>query len=368
MGKNNARMVDPGVLLQMGINPKTGLPAKIGSEPSALKENMRKILRIIDEQDAINRFRWYNLPDGLDGQLLERILYYKGQGAFFYMETDNKFYFLPYALSGNIDVYGRFTGITPLPFGGGTASDGKEKPWITGLTKKPVYSIKLDEIDKKFFSDSCVLLKDYSPQYSQTIISRQVINEPLLDTMAECIPFMRTALIASTGIKGMRVDDADQQREVNNAANAIKDAALSGDMYVPVVVPVELQELTDGNVGKSEDYMLAMQSMDNFRLSTYGLENGGLFQKKAHVLEAEQAVNGGNVGLVYQDSLTRRQNFCDIINSIWGLGIWVEPSESVLGMDQNMDGYAFDVSENEIIEEGGSDGLNNTSGPDDSGI
>ena len=360
------RLQDPNILIQMGINPKTGLPIKAGSTPSTLKEDVRKMLRIIDEQDAINRFKWYNLPDGLDGQLLERILYYKGQGAFFYMETDNRFYFLPYALDGTIDVYGRFTGITPLPFGGGTATDGKEKPWITGLIRKPVYSIKLDEITPDFFTDSCVLLKDYSPQYNQTIISRQIINEPLLDTMAECIPFMRTSLIAGSGIKGMRVDDADQQREVQNAARAITDAALNGDMYVPVVVPVELQELTDGALMKSEEYMLAMQSLDNFRLSTYGLENGGLFQKKAHMLEAEQAVNGGNVGLVYQDSLTRRQNFCDIINSIWGLGIWVEPSESVLGMDQNMDGAAYDVNDAPI--EGGDDVGSNSTGSNDTTI
>ena len=236
---------------------------------------------------------------------------------------------------------------------------------ITGLVKKPVYSIKLDEITPDFFMNSCVLLKDYSPQYNQTIISRQVINEPILDTMAECIPFMRTSLIAGTGIKGMRVDDADQERSVNEASYSIVDAALNGDMYVPVVVPVELQELTDGAVAKSEEYMLAMQSLDNFRLSTYGLENGGLFQKKAHILEAEAAVNGGNVGLVMQDSLTRRQNFCDIINSIWGLGIWVEPSESVLGMDQNMDGAAYDV--NNAPVEGGNN-VGDTSGSDDTTI
>ena len=364
--KNNARLVDPNILIQAGINPKTGLPIKASNgNKSCLKEEVRKALRIIDEQDAINRFKWYNLPDGLDGQLLERILYYKGQGAFFYMESDNKFYFLPYALSGTIDVYGRFTGITPLPFGGGTTSDGKEKPWITGLVKKPVYSIKLDEITPDFFMNSCVLLKDYSPQYNQTIISRQIINEPILDTMAECIPFMRTSLIAGTGIKGMRVEDADQEQSVNEASLSISDAALNGQMYVPVTAPVELQELTDGAVAKSEEYMLAMQSLDNFRLSTYGLENGGLFQKKAHILEAEAAVNGGNVGLVMQDSLTHRQNFCDIINSIWGLGIWVEPSESALGMDQNMDGVAYDI--NDAPVEGGNN-VGDTSGSDDTTI
>lgn len=320
---------DVSTLIQAGINPKTGLPIKAGDTHNCeLKGNIKKVMRIIDEQTAINRFKWYNLPVGLNSQLLERVLYYKGQGAFFYMPTDEKFYFLPYTLDGTIDVYGRFTAITPLPFAGGnTQANGKEKPWITGLRKYPKYDIELEVIDEDTFENSCVLLKDYSPQYSETIISRQILNDPLLDTMAECIPFMRTSLIAGTGIKGMRVDDADQEREVNNAAHAITDAALSADMFVPIVAPVELQELTSQNLSKAEEYMLALQSLDNFRLSTYGIENGGLFQKKQQMLQSEQEMNGGNVGLVYQDSLTIRQHFCDIVNSIWGLNIWCDQVE-----------------------------------------
>ena len=50
---------------------------------------------------------------------------------------------------------------------------------------------------------------------------------------------------------------------------------------------------------------------------------------------------GGQQSRVYQDGLTIRQNFCDIVNAIWGLGIWVETSESVVG-DVNMDGKNVD--------------------------
>ena len=116
-------------LIQAGINPATGLPIKMGGSPSQLKEDIRKLLRIVDEQNAVNRYNWINLPDGLTGELIERMLYYKGQVAFFYMETDNTFYCLPYALDGSIDVYGRFTGITPIPFNG-KAESKDEKPWI----------------------------------------------------------------------------------------------------------------------------------------------------------------------------------------------------------------------------------------------
>ena len=362
-----AKLTNPQLKIQAGIDPKTGLPVKEGSpEDSAYRLAMEKLIKRKDKAQAINRYKWYNLPDGLTGHLLERILYYKGQGAFFYMEADNKFYFLPYALDGNIDVYGRYTGITPLPFAGGTTNDGKEKPWITGLNRKPVYSIKLDELTYDDIIESCVLLKDYSPDIAQTVIPRDTLNKNFIEPMSEMFPYMRTALMLGSGIKGMRVDDADQSNQVKNASMNIKSAALKGEAYVPVIAPTELQELTDGAPRLGEEYMLAFQAMDNFRLSTYGIENGGVFQKKAQVLQAEQAMNGGNVDLVYQDGLTLRQEFCDIVNSIWGLGIWCEPSESVLGYDANVDGKLYD--ENNASIGGNDNGMGNNTGSDDSTI
>ena len=63
MAKNNARLFDPTALIQSGINPKTGLPIKFGDgETSQSKEEIRKQLRILDEQNAVNRYTWYNQP------------------------------------------------------------------------------------------------------------------------------------------------------------------------------------------------------------------------------------------------------------------------------------------------------------------
>ena len=343
MAKNNAKMVDTNLILQAGINPINGLPVKVSStQKCMLKSEIKKTLRILDEQNAINRYKWFNLPSSLDGQLLERILYYKGQGMFFYMEANDTFYFLPYALNGTIDVYGRFQGVTPLPFNGSTSNeDGKEKPWITGLTRKPIYDVLGENLEDEF-TDGCVLLSDYSKQISQTNISRQILQDPILDAMAEAFPLARTSLIAHSGIKGMRVNDEDQKSQVGLASDSVTEAALNGKIWIPLVGNIEYQELTDGTALKSEEFLLYMQALDNFRLSLYGLDNGGLFQKKSHMLQDEQDMNSGNVGLIYQDGLTIRQKFCDIVNSIWGLGIWCEASETVSGMDTNLDGQIAD--------------------------
>ena len=207
-----------------------------------------------------------------------------------------------------------------------------------------LYGMKLpEELTEEDFTKSCVLLHDYTKQLSQTIIPRSQVNEPLLDVMSECIPFMRTSLLLSTGVRGVKISDADQSESVIDASRSLENAALVGDPYVPIIgSPVEMQELTDGAVGKSEEYMLALQSLDNLRLSGYGIDNGGLFEKKAHELQSEADINGGPVGLVLQDGLDIRQNFCNIVNSIWDLGIWCEPAQNIMGVDLDGDGAIYD--------------------------
>ena len=299
-----------------GVDLKTGLPARI-SPNNACKENIKIQLREIDRQDAVNRYVWYNLPMDLPSQEVERMLYYKGQLCFYYDKDLEQFYFMPYALDGTIDFYGRYNTVHPVPMTSGTDDKGNkaQAEYLANKHLKCIYGMQLEEgeVDPE---NSCVLLHDRSKQLSQTILPRAQIQDPLLDVMAECIPYMRTCLLAGSGIKGIRVQDADQADNVHDAARTMKHAALNPEPWIAIEGNVEMQELTDGAVLKAEEYMLALQSLDNFRLSTYGIDNGGLFEKKAHELQSEADINGGPVGLVMQDGLAIRQNFCNIVNSI----------------------------------------------------
>lgn len=323
-----AKLPDYKTLIQAGINPKTGLPLKLGSgNPESLKEDLKRIISIIDRQDAVKRFTWYNLPSGLSGDLIERILYYKGQGMFFYMKTNNTFYFLPYALNGSIDVYGRYLGVTPLIFGGPAASqqNGKEKVWIDGLIREPINEIVLpDEWTEQLIDTKCVLLRDYINDISQTITPRVDLNRPLVNVEAEMIPFMRTSLIGSSGVSGMRVTSQDEQSNVEAASQSVEHAALVGNKWIPIVGTVDFQSLDTSNAANVQEFMLAMNSLDNLRLSTYGLSNGGLFEKQGTILQSEADAAGVNTGLILQDGLDQRQNFCNLVNSLFGLRIWCE--------------------------------------------
>ena len=337
-----AKLPDLETLWQAGINPKTGLPTKFGSSKCTIKEDIKKYLRLIDEQDAVNRYVWYNLPANITSQELERMLYYKGQLCFFYDKDLEEFYFTPYALDGTIDFYGRYNTIHPVPMTSGSDDKGNkaQAQYLAEKKLKCIYGLNID--GKADLTTSTVLLHDYTKQLAQTIQPRVVVNDPLLDVMAECIPFMRTAMIGSTGIKGVRVQDADQQQNVIDGSRSLEYSAMTGNPWVPIIGNIEFQELTNGDTGKIEEYMLAMQSLDNLRLSGYGIDNGGLFEKKAHELQTEADINGGPVGLIMQDGLSIRQNFCNIVNSIWGIGIWCEPAQNISGTDTDGDGVIYD--------------------------
>ena len=257
---------------------------------------------------------------------------------------------MPYALDGTIDFYGRYNTVHPVPMTSGTDDKGSkaQAQLLSQIKLNCVYGqiIYEDEINDDLLTNSCVLLHDYTKQLAPTIIPRVTVNDPLLDVEAECIPFLRTALVAGSGIKGIRVNDADQADSVHDASKGMLRAALTAEPFVAMLGNVQFQELTDGAVLKAEEYMMAMQSLDNLRLSGYGLENGGLFEKKAHLLNAENEVNQSNVGLVYQDGLSIRQNFCNIVNSIWNLGIWCEPSQNETMADYDGDGMLYDSDDN----------------------
>lgn len=342
-----AKLPDYQTMFMAGIDPKTGLPVKF-SKGNATKDAIKLGLRVVDEQDAVNRYVWYNLPTNLTSQELERMIYYKGQLCFFYDKNLEEFYFMPYALDGTIDFYGRYNTIHPVPMTCGTEDKGNkaQAQYLAGLKLKCVYGIKMpDEVTPEDLTDDTVLLHDYTKQLSQTIIPRVTINDPILDVMAECVPFMQTNLLLSTGINAIRVQDADAAQNVEDAARSMKDAALKQKPWLAIEGNIDFQELTNGQVGKSEEYMLAMQSLDNLRLSLYGIDNGGLFEKKAHELQSEADINGGPVGLVMQDGLQIRQNFCNIVNSIWDLGIWCEVNQNVSMADIDGDGVYYDTDE-----------------------
>ena len=350
------KMYDGKLNRELGINQKV----KQVNENSSLifgfspeKDNIKKLLRIIDEQDAINRYKWYNIPCDLTSNELERLLYYKGSLCLFYCEALGKFFITPYALDGTIDFYGRYNTIKPVPMASGTDKEDEKREKaqaqiLSTMSLKVVKEVLLpEELDYETLTNSAVIIRDYTNQLSQTNIARSLLNDELLTMMSDYMPLLSTNLIMGTGISAIRVSSSDEKDEVKAMAQAVYNAALNKNPYVAVTTGVEPKELVGGSRNRPEDYLLAFQSLDNFRLSTYGIANGGVYEKKAHILESENAINYSTVMSAYQDGLKQRQDSCNIANSIWGLMLWCDPSESAMGADIDGDGLVIDEEKEE---------------------
>lgn len=341
-----AKITQQDLYLMAGINPKTGLPLRYEDQEAHRYNEIKKMLYIMDRQTAVNRYKWGMLPISLTSEELERLVYLKGQLALFYVEELEEFFILPFALSGTIDPYGRYNYIKPIPFTDGVDSQKDAKTPLSLLLSNKEFKVVKDVLlTPPTYDDrtkSAVILWDYSKEFAENILPRFLINKPLLEEMAEIIPYMKTCLLKGTGVEGVRVNSADEEADISQMSKSIKDSALKGKPYVAVTGALDFQELAGGSLSKAEEYLLCFQALDNLRLSTYGIENGGIFEKKAHILEAEAQMNMPSVSVIFADGLAQRQRFCDIVNSIWDLGMYVEPSESIVKTDLNGDGVAYD--------------------------
>jgi len=348
MAKNNARIIDEELWKQSGIDRKTGLPLKmLNSIDVSLLSGTRMLLRIKDEQQAVNRYKW-DIPSGLKltSEEIERFLYYKGQLCFFRMKkpnsTDYNYYLTPYALEGTINLYGQFNSVKPVPFASGMDKKDENKkpaydPIALALSLLTLTVVRKNDDIPEDLDNCCVLLHDYTKQYSEYIIPRQQLQEPLLEIMSLTVPYLRTNMLASVGVKGIRVGDADQYKQVIEGSQSLDNYAKNGKIWYPILGSIEAQELTEKNMAAMNDYMQTFQSLDNLRLSLYGLANGGVFEKKAHTLGKEEEINQTNTDLVYDDGLSIRKEFCDLVNKIWNIGISVKENKQDLQSNPEME-------------------------------
>lgn len=357
---NNAKILDLESYIKAGINPKTGLPLRF-SDDSELLNNMKKVIRIRDEQTAVNRYTWYNTGLNITSQEIERLLYYKYSLVFFLLE--DQFYIMPYALDGTIDFYGRENTVHPIPI----SDTGKTDDPAIKRQKEVLSQIKLDikrgvllDPTIEDFLHAGVIIKDYTPQASITSgIPRAQLQDPVIEFESTVFPYMKTAMMNSTGTQAVQVNDSGEYEDVLEAANAFDKAAKSGKPLIPIIGKLNMQAINKGSITDPESYLMTMQSIDNFRESAYGLAKGGLFMKKTHTNDSENALNTP-VEFPLTDGLKIRQEACNIINSIWNIGIWCEISETAEGADKNGDMFADDSSQSSgTVDKGGNDNESN---------
>lgn len=351
MGLNQQDLID---MLYKNVKPKGNWTDKI-----------KQALRVRGQSEFYTRFIWKNLPNGIDGQELERMLYYRAFVGLFY-DKEFGFLFLPVKQatkpnSNSIGFRGRWKYAEPVPFNG--AGEDKKQDEQRNKTDRlvlatigpkeiqwdiPFVESKEDAI--KTMENSCVLLYDYTPQISQIPLSREELENPFYDGEVEIIKMIRTASLNSTGVVWIRVNTEAEADLMRNQFKIYDDMILNGTRYLCVASTTEMQEGSTKSTAQMQEFWASWQSLENLRQSCIGLGNDGVQQKSQYQNIQEQSLDNIGNSPVLLDGWLQRVKFCTIANALWGLNIGVE----VAGMDTS-----GEQPETESKDEGQKGDINN---------
>lgn len=343
MGKTRPprTLYDRNLEKQAGFKP---LYINSGYDPE-LMNRIEGHIQTMDKTQHNQRYKWYCLPFDLNQEEVESFLYQKYQLAGFYYEKLDKFYLLPFALSDTIDVYGRYNGIMPVQMGstnGETSRAGQKDEQIAldkTLILKVVKTVLTDEEEKSLTYDdiihSAVILRDYTPPiWMQTGIPRLRTAAPIIKSEAEQFIWARTASMNSCGTTGVKVPDSAAADQVINMNDKLYEASIKGDKFIPVEMSAtkDMDPLEAKGVLSPQEFLQTYNSIDNFRLSTLGISNGGVFEKQGTILQSENATNSMNNAQILLDGLRLRQDFCCIFNQLFGTTMWCELNDELQQM------------------------------------
>ena len=323
-----------------------GIPVKGGKKIFSEDPNMERLgkaFKKIDYQQYLTRFRWNNLPEGLDSELIERILYFCGYAMFFYIKDLKRFYFLPYGMSGEktqtgIDFYGRFNRLKPYSFNGSTDGSGEQEGgkrisqadiYLSTQIRdniKDVPMVETEEEARKIYENGAVICWDTTPGLAYMVDSRNRDSQAFIKYMIDVLIQTKSALINSSGFNLFSTDNESGVEILQEQVDQISRDREKGKLAAVVSnILGNIENLQSNAPAAMADFWASLVSVDNLRLKSMGIRNDGLQQKSQYQNIQEQSIDIDDALQVYWNAFMERVKFSAIVNSIWGLGIYPEP-------------------------------------------
>lgn len=342
-------MYDTSTFIAAGINPGKGI-LKYGNSidqngnavaPNALKYNLDysslfEIMRQQNQTETYERYMWIDLPPGLTQDLIERVLFFRGKGVFYFNDKVEKFQFLPFALNGLIDEYGRYLKVNTLPFTGMSEEpkNKKSKKLIPAVYENLdiVYDLPFTEEAFKDIQNGKtvgIILNDSSLGISQQPIIRSNHVRPILHLLATLIQIINTAMFGCADHNAVNLQSESELESFNQQVDAINQDILKGRRFTGIVGQFPITPLKTGSTANLEGLFNTFNSLNNLLKSITGIANPGVFDKKAHLLQEEQALNGSNADDIYYNGLRMRQEFCLMVQAYYNYPIWCESKRSM---------------------------------------
>ena len=371
-----AKMFDLNALAQSGI-PLSNEMLKYGNavnqdgivvsaNPLDYGLHYDELFAIMREQnyvETIERYMWTNVPFGLTPDLIERVLFFRGKGVLYFNDAVGKFQFLPFALNDTIDEYGRYTRCNTLPFIG--VDEVKKDPnskrrMVSAVVEdlELVYDLPYNEEMLRTIRERKpvgIILNDNTLAISQQPIIRANYVKPVLHMMATLMNIINCAMFGAADHNALAVENEGELESINRGIDAINKNILNGKRFTAIISPLRIEPLKTSNTADLEGLFNTFNSLSNFLKSITGVANPGVFDKKAHLLQEEQQLNGSNADDIYYNGLRQRQEFCMLVQAYYGYPVWCESKRAMSEVQaENMaTGETSDPDNTQYNDEGG---------------
>lgn len=258
-------------------------------------------IRDIDLQQYTSRYKWEGLPEYLPDNIIERLLYYKGNICLFF--NGGTFYALPYAFSGKLNTYSYPTAVKPIALNGKSFGSKELNTYANGQLNK---------------NAECVILTDRIPtSFNDLCIPRASIQDDIIKLMSDTLVKGNINLVNSLKKGIVAVESEDQVKTIK------QDIDKSNEENDPYIVT------TKGNMTKSmevwnnniptdmESYIQFLSAVNNLRCYGLGIKNQGIYEKTERMLVGQLSGVAYQTNLMLETGLTCRRNAIEHLKEIY---------------------------------------------------
>lgn len=256
---------------------------------------------------ALNRYKWENLPNGIESRYIEQMLYDNGECAMF-DHPDFGLTVLRSSSRENLNIYGEPTKLT-----------------LTGFNEHR--TVMMDECVRILNNDLAL------PTYQNILYYARRMAE-IDDIMMQNLRQQRVPyLFATDENNSFSMKALHDRMYQGEPAIFIDKEMLNGQPENIMVIPTLAPYLVD-------KLQIQKQEMERELLTFLGINN--TLEKKERLLQDETNSNNQFIKMSSDIGFKQRQLACEQINQMFGLQVTVRETQDELGMGVNDGGELYD--------------------------
>ena len=307
---------------------------KIRPSAEAYAASLSNFFLMKELKEFVSRFKWNGLPKGLNEKMLETMVYYKGQLAFFRIGT--QYYILPFVYTGPINHYGIQEKLIPISFNGVVEDDQNKQTKFAG--EKIAYVYEKEGMKDYATEDIAVVLRSGSSLYLNQVVPNIVATDEIRNKLVENLILVRYNMIIAQKMKYVTVANEAAAKSIRQQIDNMIHDILNGNVVDTIVGQLAFDEInSESPVLQPQQLWQSFASLDNLRMEFLGILNNGVFEKRERFLSDEVAGKQTVAKLLLTDDLLNRKIFCDLANEIFGLKMSVEINPEIIPIEQTED-------------------------------